>query len=68
MELQYAGLVVTKMSYKDIAGLTTMGMSLTVAANAFPKKKKKKSLVKTGMESIVGLSFVKANANLVGSL
>lgn len=60
------------MGYKEIAGLTTTGMALSTAANAFPsfgrKKKKRKGLAQTGVESIVGLALTRETAALVGAL
>jgi hypothetical protein len=60
------------MPYKSIANLALVGQSLALAGNAFPyagnKKKKKKKLVKTAVESIVGASMIKSTANILGTL
>lgn len=56
------------MPYKSIANLALTGQSLAIAANAFPSKKKKKGIVKIGVETIIGTSLLKASAANVAAL
>lgn len=46
------------MSNQDILNLAPTFYSLGLASYAYPKKKKKKKLVKTGVDLIVGTSLV----------
>ena len=50
---------------QNIAGLIPMGHSLAVLGNALPSKnKKKKGLVKTGVQTIVGTAMLPSIAQL----
>ena len=54
---------------QDIARLIPTGMSLSILGNVMPrKKKKKKRIVRTGVETIVGLALLKETSNLTGSI
>ena len=56
------------MPYRTIAGLIPTAQSLAILSNVMPSKKKKKKIVKTAVESIVGLSLLKVTAQQVRSL
>ena len=53
---------------QSIAGLVPTGMSLSILGNAMPRRGKKKKIVKTAMETIVGLSLLKETSSLAGSI
>ena len=56
------------MSVKDMASLATTGMALSMLSDTFPRKKKKKKLVKTGINIIIGSSLIKSTAASVASI
>ena len=57
------------MTYKAIAQLIPTAQSLAILGSALPsKKKKKKKIVKTGVEIIVGTALMKETAGITGSL
>ena len=54
---------------QDIARLIPTGQALSILGNTLPsKKKKKKKIVKTGVETIVGLSILRETSHLAGSI
>ena len=56
------------MPYKAIANLAVTGQSLSILGNTLPSKKKKKKIVKTAVETIVGTSLLRVSAANVASL
>ena len=53
---------------QNIARLIPTGLALSILGNTMPHRKRKKKLVKTGIETIVGLSFLPTTAQLAGSI
>jgi hypothetical protein len=53
---------------QSIAGLIPTGQSLAILSNTLPKKGKKPKIVKTGVQTIVGLSLLRSTASLAGSI
>ena len=57
------------MSYKDIAKISLDMQSLAIAKDNIKfANSKHKDFVKQGTKNLVGTSFLKANANLIGEL
>jgi len=48
-----------------ITNLIPTGQSLAILGNVLPSKKKKKKVVKTAVETIVGLSLMKETAKFI---
>jgi len=61
-----------KMTYKDIAKVSTTAMALGIAGEniklATKKKKKVGDFLKVGITNLAGLPLLKAQAQLVGEL
>jgi len=53
---------------QDIARLIPTGQALSILGNTLPsKKKKKKGIGRTGVETIVGLAMLKETSHLANS-